>query len=63
MNIEEDTLRKVLKECKLVQKNSKAAGTRFLSPALNAWDKRTKDYFKCLMHRRGPRKTYDTASW
>jgi hypothetical protein len=27
MNIEEDTLRKVLMECKLVQKNSKASGT------------------------------------
>ncbi len=44
MNIEEDTLRKVLKECKLVQKNSKATGTRFLSPALNAWDSFIMEY-------------------
>jgi hypothetical protein len=44
MNIEEDTLQKVLLGCKLVQKNSKAAGTGFLSPSLNAWDCFVKEY-------------------
>jgi hypothetical protein len=44
MNIEKDTLPKVLIECKLVQKNSKAAGTGFLSPSLNAWDSFIKEY-------------------
>jgi hypothetical protein len=44
MNIGEDTLRKVLLECKLVQKNSKAAGTGLLSLSLNAWDSFIKEY-------------------
>jgi hypothetical protein len=44
MNIGEDTLRKVLLECKLVQKNSKAVGTGFLSPSLNAWDSFIKEF-------------------
>ena len=44
MNIEKDTLPKVLIECKLVQKNSIAAGTGFLSLSLNAWDSVIQEY-------------------
>jgi hypothetical protein len=44
MNIRQDTPCKVLPKCKLVQKNSKAAGTGFLSPSLNAWDSFIKEF-------------------
>ncbi len=35
---------KMLLECTLVQKNSKAAGTDFFSPSLNGWDSFIKEY-------------------
>jgi hypothetical protein len=44
MNIGEAMLCKVLLECKLLQKKSKAAGTWFLSLSWNSWDSFIKEY-------------------